>query len=175
LSNLKRTPIKDRFWPKVDRGGSDECWEWIGSRHPDGYGRIGAGGKHGGTIYAHRASWEIHGNKIPNGLCVLHHCDNPPCVNPAHLFLGTQADNIKDKVAKGRNWLKRCKNGHPFNEANSLWMGVKKRYRTCRICYRVHKREYYQANRAKISRKARAYYLSRRDPSVKPRLIKNVG
>jgi hypothetical protein len=92
----KPVPAFERFWRFVEKG--DGCWEWTGSSVPYGYGSFGADG----TKRAHRISWEIHFGPIPNGLCVLHHCDNPPCVNPAHLFLGTRQDNSDDKMAKGR-------------------------------------------------------------------------
>lgn len=75
------------------------CWEWLGCRKDDGYGMIMFSGKVVGT---HRASWIVHNGVIPSGLCVLHKCDNPPCVNPDHLFLGTQADNVRDCSSKGR-------------------------------------------------------------------------
>jgi hypothetical protein len=69
---------------------------WTAARNVDGYGSLGG-------ILAHRIAWELaSGSKIPTGACVLHRCDNPPCVNPDHLFLGSQADNVKDCVAKGR-------------------------------------------------------------------------
>lgn len=87
----------DRFWEKVDRSG--ECWVWTGSRHPHGYGSCS---RMEGETRAHRAAWVLSHGPIPNGLFVLHRCDNPPCVNPEHLFLGTQRDNNNDKVAKGR-------------------------------------------------------------------------
>lgn len=98
----ERLPVADRFWAMVDRRGADDCWEWTGFRLPSGYGvfRIEPGA--GGTAPASRASWTINKGPIPDSLHVLHRCDNPPCVNPAHLFLGTHDDNMKDMAAKGR-------------------------------------------------------------------------
>lgn len=90
---------KQRFWKYVDKKPKDDCWNWIGACDKDGYGLIGVNKK---LISAHRFSWEIHFDKIPKNLCVLHHCDNPSCVNPHHLFLGTQQDNVDDKVKKNR-------------------------------------------------------------------------
>jgi|AntAceMinimDraft_17_1070374.scaffolds.fasta_scaffold31345_6 hypothetical protein len=103
----KLKPLVDRFWDKVDKRGLDECWPWTGSHNTSGYGEINRGLRGKGNILAHRASWEIHNGPIPegkgwHGMCVLHHCDNPECVNPAHLFLGTQADNMRDMHVKNR-------------------------------------------------------------------------
>lgn len=90
-------PLKDRFWAKVKRGPN--CWTWTAFTTSDGYGRLWALGVNG---YAHRVSWMIHhGAPMPSRM-VLHKCDNPRCVRPSHLFLGTQIDNMRDAVAKGR-------------------------------------------------------------------------
>ena len=86
-----------RFWEKVEK--TDTCWVWIASTRR-GYGRFRIGDK---KYTSHRVSWEIYNGEIPDGMCVLHHCDNPPCVNPDHLFIGTQTDNIRDRHMKGRN------------------------------------------------------------------------
>lgn len=102
-----RRPIAERFWPKVFVRGEDDCWPWAAARggKRDGYGIIGAGGDEGRPRYAHRVSWEIHFGAIPAGMHVLHRCDFGLCVNPRHLFLGTNRDNVNDMVAKGRQTL----------------------------------------------------------------------
>lgn len=105
----------ERFWQKVDKsGGDDACWLWIAGKNDHGYGTFRIGSRRDGsrkTIGAHKVSWEIANGEVPNSLHVLHECDNPVCVNPAHLFLGTNLDNIKDKVSKGRGH-------HPVGESN---------------------------------------------------------
>lgn len=82
--------------------GANGCIEWTGARTASGYGRIGRGRRGEGWTHAHRAAWEVAHGPIPEGLCVLHRCDNPPCCNPEHLFLGSLEDNSRDMVTKGR-------------------------------------------------------------------------
>lgn len=101
----KPTHPADRFWSKVDKRGPDECWEWVGARS-NGYGFLAAGPLyHAGGMWvkAHRLSWEIHnGRLLASGESVLHRCDNPPCVNPAHLYVGGHAENATDRAERRR-------------------------------------------------------------------------
>lgn len=106
--------VAHRFWSRVEKRGPEECWNWSGKPSASGYGRIG--GELNGeriaekcrTQLAHRVSWLIHNGPIPtdgpapHGWVVMHKCDNRLCVNPAHLELGSQADNVKDMDAKKR-------------------------------------------------------------------------
>lgn len=97
---------EERFWAKVDKsGGPDACWTWTASLSASGYGRFNDGRR---DVKAHRYAWASANGAIPpgegyHGTCVLHACDHPPCVNPAHLFLGTQVVNLADMRTKGRH------------------------------------------------------------------------
>jgi len=97
---MSRWPVRtvaERFWSHVQRG--PDCWEWTGGKTTGGYGLFSHGPS---SRRAHRAAWIITHGPIPHGLDVCHHCDNPPCCNPDHLFLGTRQDNMTDAQLKGR-------------------------------------------------------------------------
>lgn len=126
--------------PRLDRSG--ECWLWNGGRTGLGYGRVG-------EEYVHRLVYAQEVGPIPEGHGVLHRCDNPPCARPDHLFTGTQADNIRDALAKGRldlSGLQRrgewthCSRGHEFTLENTYRnpRGI----RECRICKRANHRAF---------------------------------
>jgi hypothetical protein len=113
-------PLEVRFWKSVQK--TENCWIWTASRRHGRYGQIGTGSKRDGSKKvesAHRVAWRLFHGAIPPGLSVLHHCDNPPCVRPEHLFLGTNAENLSDMRQKGRGKMPAHIKG-PANPAAKL-------------------------------------------------------
>ncbi len=139
----------DSFLSKISKE-IDACWIWDGFKNKRGYGMLKTGRK---TAYAHRVAWELANGPIDGSLWVLHKCDNPPCCNPDHLFLGTAADNNADRHSKGRTkmpvpvaWyeLQRaktaCPQGHPYDSGNTSVSRDGKR--SCKECHRQKNRIY---------------------------------
>lgn len=128
-----------RFWDNVDKQGPDDCWEWIATRSDKGYPLFHLGMKKYRT--ATRIAWEIE-NKIPfpKKLLACHRCDNPPCVNPAHIWAGTHSDNTWDSVLKNR-WSNKkkthCYKGHQFTPENTCFV-KKTGHRVCLTCSRAN-------------------------------------
>ena len=122
---------KKRFWEKVFiPDGENACWEWLASKSFDGYGKIYYKGM--GTS-AHRVSWMIANGSIPGKLCVLHHCDNPECCNPKHLFLGTRGDNVHDAMKKGRRADMRGENAGSSKLTANQVLAIREEYKTMEV------------------------------------------
>lgn len=141
-----RKTLKELYLSRVVKG--DGCWGWVGKRDTFGYGVI--------TLYdgaprtsAHRVSWMIHYGIIPESMFVFHKCDNPPCSNPEHLFIGTHIDNMRDAVQKGRHrtppnkWVNQthCVNGHLFDERNTYMYKCHRFCRKCRAAAEARRRD----------------------------------
>lgn len=108
--------LAQRFWTKVDQRGPDECWPWTAATNEHGYGVISAPGRaNGPSLKAHRVSADLAGQDV-TGRVVRHRCDNPPCVNPRHLIVGTQSQNIADMYERGRARIGSAKGQSPLNE-----------------------------------------------------------
>jgi hypothetical protein len=126
--------IEEAFWAHVERRAPEECWPWKGCIRPDGYGQFNYSKR---RFIASRLSWSLaNGREAPGYVC--HSCDNPPCVNPAHLWLGDVRSNTHDMLTKGRQRNQRkthCVRGHAFTEANTYWF---RGHRHCRACNAMH-------------------------------------
>ena len=130
--------IAERFFGKVHK--TDGCWLWIARCDKAGYGRFTMNGR---EESAHRSVWKLKHGDIPEGTCVLHRCDNPPCVRPDHLFLGTQKDNMEDCSNKNRFAQSRrthCPQGHSYAGRNLILNA--KGWRECRLCNNEKSRRY---------------------------------
>lgn len=132
----------DKFWSNVNVIESTGCWEWAGKRMPyGGYGRISIGGMRG---YAHRVAWMLSGRTLTPGRWILHHCDNPPCIRPDHMYMGTPKDNAQDREKRGRGRKRErsgaeCIRGHVFDADNP---GRNKRgVAMCKVCDRERHRK----------------------------------
>lgn len=141
-----RKTLEERFFAKVRK--TDTCWEWIGAKSWTGYGHI----RFNGVVRkSSRVIWQLTYGDIPKGLCVLHSCDNPSCVNPAHLRLGTQKENVLEMHSKKRAWQNKvmfCSKGHPYDEKNT-WKHNKFNERRCRKCHAEYSRRFYHVKRIK--------------------------
>lgn len=133
-------PVVERLAARAIVGGPDECWLWQGATNgTNDYGTLGIRGR---TLYAHRVAWEeANGRPVPAGLVVRHSCDNPPCINPAHLDVGTQQDNVDDMMARTGSYMAKrthCKHGHEYTPENTR---INSRgTRDCRTCERARVR-----------------------------------
>lgn len=139
----KGIPLIQRFFKNVGKRSNDECWEWRGGRDQNGYGIIGKGKRHSGRWQAHRLSWTLYNGPIPMGLVLDHICCNPPCVNPAHLRVCTQYENIMySKCITALNAGKsECIHGHSFADAYIITNRTTgQQSRKCRVCTKLAKK-----------------------------------
>ena len=138
MTRLYRATPEQRFWQYVDKSaGPDACWPWTASRNRKGYGQLWT--PDAGMVPAHRFSLQLKLSRpVGAEMFACHMCDNPPCVNPAHLYEGTCLDNARDMVDRGRHaraGADACMAGHPWTEESTRWREKDGRtYRSCRIC-----------------------------------------
>lgn len=137
IAGLTHMPLPDRFWVRVEK--SDGCWLWTGSRMTHGYGVLTVNGR---PIGAHRYSYSIANGPIADDVVIRHSCDNPPCVNPAHLLAGTQTDNVHDMLERGRHVTpfvrkEACNRGHKWTPETTRYsvQGT----RCCKVCDRIRR------------------------------------
>lgn len=151
-------PVDERFWSKVNKNTESGCWEWTSSRNKGGYGLFFTS-----LIYskqrankAHRFSWTLVNGEIPDGMWVLHKCDNRKCVNPDHLFLGDRVANMVDCAAKGRNCkigksqITHCVKGHEFTAENTKLNSYG--HRVCKQCAKDWAQQYKEQKKLQMRR-----------------------
>ena len=137
----------DAFEAKYTPEPNSGCWLWNASFCRDGYGNFYDGKR---VIGAHRYAWTVYCGAIPDGLHILHKCDTPACVNPAHLSLGTHRENMHDSLVKGRNFFAtktHCKHGHAFTPDNITNVKLEHKRRRCKACERTRALRAYYKNK----------------------------
>ena len=146
---IKNITETERFLNKITKseglGPCGDCWEWTAGLDGKGYGAFAVKGR---MVQAHKYSYSLFKGSIPDGLFVLHSCDNRKCVNPKHLSLGTNADNVHDMLSKGRQnhqLVKVCPKGHFYDAINTL---ITKQGRVCRICKKEAAAKYFRVKQS---------------------------